>query len=119
MIGPLILVWWIRHRYTVVTVRGDSMRPTYRPGDRLLVRRGTVHRGQCVVFAEPPDGWIVKRVLATSGDPVPPGLPAVTGSHVPPGCLVVVGDDPDRSYDSRHFGYVTGDRVRGVVLRRL
>ena len=120
------LVGWIRHRYTVVTVRGDSMRPTFRPGERLLTRRGTVHLGQYVVFVETPDAlvrgpgsWIVKRVLAAPGDPVPAGLVTVTERRVPPGCLLVVGDNPEHSYDSRHYGYVTRDRVRGVVLRRL
>jgi hypothetical protein len=54
------VAWFVRRRYTVVTVHGDSMNPTYRHGD-----------------------------------------------------------NPAGSYDSRHFGHIGGDRVRGVVLRRM
>ena len=32
-------VWWVRRRYAVVTVVGDSMVPAYRDGDRVVVRR--------------------------------------------------------------------------------
>ncbi len=104
---------WLRGRYVVVTVRGESMTPTYRPGDRLLVRRTRkVRRGECVVFAEAPEqalaltaGWIVKRVVAVPGDDLPAGQ------------LAVRGDNPERSFDSRHFGPITTDRVLGVVLR--
>ncbi|MCQ0009633.1 S26 family signal peptidase [Actinomadura madurae] len=38
---------------------------------------------------------------------------------VPDGRLLVLGDNPDRSLDSRHYGYLSGDGVLGVVVRRL
>jgi signal peptidase I len=117
----------LRRTYVVITVNGDSMSPTYRPGDRVLVRRArVVRRGQCVVFAEeptgPPHDWVLKRVAAAPGDSVPrdlPALRAVTGARVPAGHLVVLGDNPAQSYDSRHHGYVTLERLLGVVSRRL
>ena len=46
----------IRRRLVVVTVTGDSMLPTYRSGDRVVVRRtglAGVRTGQVVVIAEP------------------------------------------------------------------
>lgn len=121
---------WLRRRYLVITVEGTSMSPTYLPGDRLVVRRAraaAVRRGQCVVFAEEPlargTQWIVKRAAAVPGDPVPrdqvPALSTAAGQRVPPGHLVVLGDNPPHSCDSRHHGYVTADRVLGVVLRPL
>jgi signal peptidase I len=130
VLGALV---WSRHRYVVITVQGQSMSPAYRTGDRLLVRRMRVARighGQCVVFAEGVDDparrpvrWIVKRAVAVPGDPVPrdrvPALRAVIERHVPAAHLVVLGDSPAHSYDSRHYGYVTADRVLGVVLRPL
>ncbi|GAA2324776.1 S26 family signal peptidase [Nonomuraea roseoviolacea subsp. roseoviolacea] len=138
--GPGLLVAFVavivgvRRRYLVVTVHGESMLPTYRPGERVLVRRaraGSLRTGQVVVLrelvpdgqAEPRPHWIVKRVTALPGDPVPrdtvPALRAAAGTRVPAGHLVVLGDNPDRSHDSRHSGYLTTDRLYGVVLRRL
>ncbi|GII58916.1 hypothetical protein Pth03_73050 [Planotetraspora thailandica] len=47
---------------TAVRVTGDSMLPTLRPGDWLLVRRGAVRPGD-VVVARRPHGLIVKRAF--------------------------------------------------------
>jgi signal peptidase I len=67
--------------------------------------------------------WMIKRVKAVSGDPVPRGevsaLRHVPERVVPEGCLVVLGDNAEASRDSRHFGYVPSDRLIGVVVRRM
>lgn len=107
----------IRRRIVVVTITGDSMRPTYRPGDRVFVRRSDprdLKRGQVVVLERPfaSGDWIIKRVAALPGDMVP------AGNVVPPGKLVVLGDNPAASVDSRQFGYCPADRLLGVVIRR-
>ena len=127
-------VWWLRRRYLTVTVDGPSMLPTYRPGERLLVRRmppAALRTGQVVVFeASPPPppapqrpAWIVKRVAAAPGDPIPrdtvAALRTAPGSHVPTGRVVLLGDNPTLSHDSRRSGYFTTDRLLGVVVRRL
>lgn len=88
-----------------VVVEGDSMRPALEPGDRLLVlpwlrpRPGTV-----VAAADPrdPARTIVKRVAAVDGD----------------GCAVLLGDAPHASTDSRTFGPVPPDLVRGRAVWR-
>ncbi|MYV99293.1 hypothetical protein GT354_13560 [Streptomyces sp. SID3343] len=122
--------WVVRSRFALVRVTGDSMAPTFADGDRLLIRRTRrVGRGEAVVFGNPVPGfddgagelrWLVKRVTATPGDPVPADVrervPA--GPVVPPGALVVRGDGV-RSQDSRHFGYVPVSTVLGVVLGRV
>ncbi|GAA3619963.1 hypothetical protein GCM10022419_126980 [Nonomuraea rosea] len=122
-----------RRRLVVVQVSGVSMSPTYRPGDRVLVRRtGSVRRGQVVVFEStrpsgwgtgpPAAPWAIKRVTALPGDPVPAdvvrAVAAEPGAGVPEHALVVVGDGTS-SADSRVWGYLPADRVLGVVVRSL
>lgn len=137
----LLAVLAIRHRFTVVTVTGDSMMPTLAPGDRVLVSRarsGRLRRDQVVVvempgvdgdWATPPRGparrreWMIKRVAAVPGDPRPKDSLPVTadqpGRLVPPGKFVVLGDNSAWSRDSRQIGYIPGERLLGVVVRRI
>ncbi len=116
----------LRRRLIVVTVHGVSMEPTYVAGDRLLVRRSRLARvrtGQVVVVqggpgapGDPTAGRLVKRAVAVPGDPVPSQIP-VPGDVVPAGNLLVLGDNPARSNDSRRLGYIPADALIGVVLR--
>lgn len=127
----------LRRVFVVVLVSGRSMVPTLQPGDRVIIRRvgrRGVQRGQVVVFERLLAGqwqtgrlprpaacrWMIKRVTAIPGDPVPPDvghrLNAVVGTRVPDGQLVVIGDG-QLSTDSRMFGYLPADRVLGVVVR--
>ncbi|MFF4400751.1 S26 family signal peptidase [Streptomyces sp. NPDC001480] len=129
--GALLLsVRVLRSRIALIRVTGSSMAPAFADGDRLLVRRTTrVRRGDAVVFRNPlpsaegdePLPWLVKRVCALPGDPVPPdvrhAVGAPDGGTVPAGSLVVRGDAA-RTQDSRHFGYVAESTVLGVVLTR-
>jgi signal peptidase I len=120
-----------RRRFLVVTVEGSSMEPTYRPGDRLLVRRCSgddVAAGVVVAFRPPPrdpslgalPALLVKRVAAVAGDPVvaavDPSVLQVPGPVVPPGHLLVLGDSP-RSLDSKAWGYLPSSSVVGVIVR--
>lgn len=110
--------WWM-----LVTVRGGSMQPTFRDGDRLLVRRNgsrAVRRHALIVLAYAPSSneLMVKRVAAGPGDEVPHGMP-VPDRLVPPGHLLVVGDNAAGSADSRRAGYYLTESVVGAVIRRL
>ena len=119
----------LRRRFVAVTVAGLSMQPTLHPGDRVLVRRagiGTVRAGQVVVLGiegEAEQEWMIKRAIAVPGDPVPgigvTGVAVVDGQTVPDGKLVVLGDNAALSLDSRRLGYLPGERLLGVVVRRL
>ncbi|MFB4270450.1 S26 family signal peptidase [Nonomuraea sp. GTA35] len=132
------VLWRARRAYVVVTVEGSSMAPALADGDRVLVRRrraGQVRRGDVVVLEPPPDPsgpyqagppaadgsrWNIKRATALPGDPLPPGVPAPGGvDRVPAGTVVVLGDNPLDSIDSRHRGLFPADRILGVALRRL
>lgn len=123
----LITVAVLRTRLVRVTVHGDSMEPTLHAGQRVLIRRTrptTLNRGDLVVFRRPRDPartWMIKRVIATPGDPVPRAeVPTLWGHReplVPADRIVVLGDNPTVSYDSRQFGYVHADTMLGVVIR--
>ncbi|MCM6771890.1 S26 family signal peptidase [Nocardia sp. CDC159] len=132
----------LRGELVAVTVRGASMEPAYRSGDRVLVRRGGLPaRGDVVVVEHLGIGgepwrrcvhaaaglsarrWMIKRVAAAPGDPVPreqvPALARVPETSVPQGRLVLLGDNKRVSFDSRRVGYVPAERVLGTVLCRL
>ena len=109
---------------TFVIVRGHSMNPTLVDGQRVLaIRRPRYRTGDVIVFwtqggsGTPGDpDYLVKRVLATAGQPRPElfagsALPAV----VPAGRLAVVGDNAEHSSDSRQLGYIPVSDVRGRV----
>ncbi|GAB3804044.1 S26 family signal peptidase [Micromonospora zhanjiangensis] len=102
----------------VVGVNGDSMTPTYRDGDQLLVlRRGFRRRLRvgAVVVCLPPPG-----VTITAGDAeAATQLMVKRVAALPAGQVHVLGDAPRHSFDSRAFGPLAPELVRGVVIRRL
>jgi signal peptidase I len=140
-------LWLARRRLAVVTISGISMAPTYANGDRVLVRRirmAQLRVGQVVVFEQladqarerrsrrnralPRRNWMIKRVAAIPGDVwAYPGAAlsgdplarAVWHVRVPPGQIAVLGDNRRVSHDSRHLGFIPGDQVLGVVVRRI
>ncbi|MFD0690481.1 S26 family signal peptidase [Actinomadura fibrosa] len=74
--------------------------------------------------APPPGGrLLVKRAVAVAGDRVPrdgfPALREASEDVVPPGALVVLGDNPSVSWDSREYGFVRPGECVGVAVRRL
>jgi nickel-type superoxide dismutase maturation protease len=86
-------------------VQDTSMRPVVQPGDRLLVARWLrVRPGDLVVVRDPEhqSTFLVKRVASVE----------------PNGDLVVRGDNPNVSRDSRHFGSVARRLVQGRVFYR-
>jgi signal peptidase I len=117
--GCLTLAW-ARRKLILITVRGDSMAPTYRNGQRLLVRRGGYQAGQVVVFRPSSRraydvDWLVKRAVAVAGDPVPADLSERAAvAVVPAGRLLVRSDAPD-GVDSRQLGLIDNRDVLGVV----
>ncbi|MFF4831364.1 S26 family signal peptidase [Streptomyces sp. NPDC001315] len=131
----VLALGWIRRRMVVITVKGVSMRPTLGAGDVLIghrVRTSRLRSGQIVVLQKPnpgadwatwtwpeqPGHFMIKRLAAVPGDPVPVAARARLGrGPVPPGSVVVLGDNLQESVDSREIGYVPLERVVGVALR--
>lgn len=127
-----------------VRVSGDSMSPTLLDGDVVLVSRtgGAPARGDLITFSAPDDGQpVVKRVVGVAGDVVAirdavlvvDGVevvedyvdPAVIDGlyygpvTVPEASVLVLGDEREGSVDSRSYGAVGLDALRGRVLTRL
>jgi nickel-type superoxide dismutase maturation protease len=92
-----------RHKYIC---EGDSMNPTLKDGETVLIDRATkIEAGDIVVARHPIEqtSELVKRVERIN-------------EH---GHYFLVGDNLEDSNDSRHFGAVAREYIRGKVVARL
>jgi nickel-type superoxide dismutase maturation protease len=91
----------------IATVRGPSMVPALRDGQRVLVwlarPRRTPAVGRVVLVELPGGPLAIKRLAAIGAD----------------GRVEVSGDNPYGSTDSRQLGPLPAAAIRGVVLCRL
>ena len=100
----LVALLAARRWLDVVEVRGRSMAPTLRPGDRLLVVRARSARPGDVVLAldpQQPGRELIKRVSVVDA----------RGVHL-------AGDNPSASTDARTFGAVSVESVTWRALLR-
>jgi signal peptidase I len=89
VVGALVLAYLIQlTSLQAFRIPSDSMLPTLRRGDRVLVNKWSyrahdVHRGDLVVFSRPPEVTdvsiddLIKRVVGLPGEEV-----TITGGHV-------------------------------------
>ncbi len=104
----------MRARPFRVEVTGTSMDPTLVPGDYLVATKARViRRGALVVLDRPnqPGFELVKRLTAIPGD-------VIEGGVLGPNEYWVVGEAATRSTDSRTFGPVAREDIKGIVRLR-
>ena len=141
MIGAIVLalllgVLYLKHEQEVgyFIVESESMEPTLKIGDRLVMEKAeTYAKGEIVVF-EPPTGGslLVKRIVALSGERVStkdddltvgpetdPAPPKGKTWIVKPGEAFVAGDNRAVSKDSRDYGPIPLTRIHGKVNYRV
>jgi signal peptidase I len=114
---------WARRHFVLVTVKGDSMAPAFRNGDRVILHRGGYRVGDVIMFRAPayisslPYGveWIMKRAVAIAGDPVPADLADRAGTSVVPAGQLLVRSDAPNGLDSRQLGLIDDRDVVGIV----
>lgn len=141
---PLVIVLLIVFRFVIGIsfVSGNSMDPTLKNGQLVFYSRLSREPGKGdVVSAKMPSGeYVIKRVIALSGDVleiregsvfvngVPEDETYVNGRTflpeekeelsivIPNGCLFIMGDNRSVSIDSRTYGAVAADQLRGTVI---
>ena len=96
--------WFVARRCHRLEVAGNSMLPSFAPGDRVVAVEGLrVRSGDVVAVVDPRDSsrLLVKRVHRVAG-----------------GSVEVLGDNDLESKDSRTFGQVGLAAIRGRVVYR-
>ena len=85
------------------TINGKSMLPTLQPGQNVLSVNW---------FYKPKVGEIV--VVEVNGKEMVKRVQKVDGRHI-----FVEGDNKEESTDSRYFGPISRDQIKGKVIYRL
>ena len=114
LISTQLLLPWI--------ISGESMEPALSAGDVVLVDLWTYrHRepriGEVVLLQDAalPGMALVKRVSMYPGEA---GWPVSTHDHTAGRSIWLLGDNAEASLDSREFGAVPPERMRGRVIYR-
>ncbi|KAL1923399.1 uncharacterized protein VTP21DRAFT_8379 [Calcarisporiella thermophila] len=124
-----VAFFFVEHGYSIATVNGRSMQPTFNPDTSLLKRdivlldkfsvmRRKIEVGDVVTLASPndPKRYITKRVIADEGDLVrtlPPYPESIV--RIPKGHCWVEGDETFHSRDSNTFGPVPQGLINAKV----
>ncbi len=125
-------------------IRGASMEPTLLDGDRVILLKLApdyfpIHKNDMIIFTHPsdPERNLIKRVIGLPHDEIKlshgkvyvndicQGIFSNTLSHqrksswkIPENFYFVLGDNRSNSLDSRDFGPIEKESIKGKVLFR-
>lgn len=102
IIGIGLILW--KFKWEIVIVRGNSMYPTLKDGDYVLIDKKPKSIDiEDILVLTPPEGdsLVIKRLVRIG-----------MFTH----CWVE-GDNKSYSYDSRHYGWIKGENIEGRVIR--
>ncbi len=122
--------------FTIYQVKEHSMEPNIHNGQTIIMlKEKNLHRGDVIVFENPEDNkLVVKRCLLSPGDPliISNGLlitenvkipltikqeKKLTGiKFIPQNMFFAIGDNIFNSHDSRDYGPVFIENLKGKVL---
>lgn len=120
-------------------VVNESMVPTLYPNDLVIFIKANIKVNSIIIINDPLRGEIIKRVKGLPGDyivdsgftvklhilkrrevdQVDSNMVLNTKVQIPNGFYYVMGDNSMKSYDSRHFGLVCKDQIKGVMLFKI
>ena len=102
----VILLAFLIYMFPIIQVCGDSMYPTLKDGDLMLgCRLFSIETNSIYVYRPPVEGhrYVIKRLTVQLGE----------GKN---NRLFFEGDNPEHSYDSRMYGFVSRDKVVAKCL---
>ncbi len=119
-LGVLFALLLVLQPYRPVIVRGDSMTPSFWSGNLLLAKRvdRNIEIGDVVVFRWV-EGATIKRVAKTGGDYYHPIYGKDFVSPIPVGHYYVLGDNPEKSMDSREMGLIRDEMIDLIVIAQI
>ena len=122
--------------FGIARISGSSMHPTLKHGDiTFFSRLAQPAKGDIVLLHNEKEDY-VKRIVGIPGDTIDIGengdiivyqslndfeqVQGLCGINYPlklgENEYFVLGDDTNNSYDSRHYGQITVDKIRGTVV---
>ena len=142
-VRPFVNFWLDFVTSRRISVGGDSMLPTYKPGDKAIVnpreyKRGLPDRFDVVILKSTEERKAeIKRIVGLPGEEVmiknkrllidgdeveQPVDGSDSGTHLwmlESDQYIVLGDNRAASTDSREYGPIRRDQILGPIVRRI